>query len=61
MIKCPKCKSFKVARTYVESVYKTIGVNDQEVYEIAEIGLKLSEDHTEFYCSECFHEWDWRD
>lgn len=58
MIKCPKCQSINVGRTYIVTQYKTIGVNNSQVYEICEGSTKVDPDQHEYYCADCFYEWD---
>lgn len=61
MMKCPKCGSEKVVSTFEFMRFETIFVNNGEVYEIADMGRKLTEDVPEFLCINCDWEWDRRE
>lgn len=58
MIKCPKCGSEKVVSTYEFLRFETVFVNNEEVYEVADMGRKLTEDVSEFLCINCDEQWD---
>jgi hypothetical protein len=57
VVKCPKCNSTSVLKTYDVLKHETVDVNTGEVVEVAEGNRKVSEDLAEFYCADCFNEW----